>query len=137
MPTTPEAAPEVGPRARRAVRWSLALLAVTMLLLLVGPQWGMLTLVVAPAGMVAMVMALVLLRRTPGLIALKVMLGIGIGMSMLALLYGIGLLVFRGPVQELVDCQRRAITETAQRQCLDDYEQAYIDLMEEWGLTLP
>lgn len=137
MPTTPRAAPDVSPGARRAVRWSLALLAVTLLLLLVGPRWGVLTLAVAPAAAAAMVTSLVLLRRTRGVGALRIMLGIGIGVSAVATLYGIGLVVFSGPVEELVACQERALTQTAQRQCLADYEQAYIDQLERWGLILP
>ena len=134
MPATPEAAPEVGAGARRAVRWSLGLLALTMLLLLIGPGWGLLTLLVAPVTAAAMITSLVLLRGLPRMTGLRVMLGIGIGVSAFALLYGFGLVIFRGPVEELAACQERAITHTAERQCLADYEQAYLDLLESWGL---
>ncbi|WP_296664690.1 hypothetical protein [Demequina sp.] len=137
MPPTPEAAPEVSRRARRAVRWSLALFALTLLLLLAGPRWGLLTLVVAPAMAAAAVTSLVMLRGTPRMGALRVMLSVGIGVSLTALLYGLGLLVFRGPVEELAACQERAITESAKRQCLADYEDAYLQQLEDWGLSLP
>ncbi len=133
---TTVAPPEVGTGARRAVRWSLGLLALTMLLLVVGPRWGVLTLAAAPAAMAAMVTALVLLRHVR-LTGLKVMLAIGIGVSGIALLYGIGLVVFHGPVTNLIECEQRALTHQAQRQCAQDYEDAYLDLLERFGLTAP
>ncbi|BDZ62937.1 hypothetical protein Lsed01_02420 [Demequina sediminis] len=136
MTPTPDAPPEVGAGARRAVQWSLALLALTMLVLLIGPRWGLLSLVVAPATAAAMITALVMLRGVR-LVALKVMLGVGIGVSVIALLYGLGLVVLREPVEQLAQCQERAITQTAQRQCIAEYEQAYMDLLERWGLTPP
>ncbi len=133
---TPTAPPEVDARSSRAVRWSLGLLALTMALLLIGPRWGMLTLIVAPATAAAMVTALVLLRhhRVAGL---KVMLAIGIGVSAIALLYGVVLLVFHGPVDAYTECQARAITHQAQRECEQDYEDAIVTLMERFGLTTP
>ncbi len=141
MPTTPEATPEatpaVDPRATRAVRWSIGLLAATLLLLILGPRWGLLTLGLAPATAIAMVVALVRLRGVPGAGGLRVMFGLGIGICAFALVYGIGLVIFHGPVQDLVACQDRAITETAKRQCAAEYEQASFDLLRQWGLTLP
>ncbi|MDN4474980.1 hypothetical protein QQX09_03810 [Demequina sp. SYSU T00192] len=136
MTPTPDAVPEVGAGARRAVRWSLALLAAMLLVPMLGPTWGLSSLVLAPAGAAAMITALVLLRgkRLP---MLKVMLGIGIGVSGVALLYGFGLVILRDQVQALVECQDNAITNTARQVCLDEYEQSYLDLLEDWGLTVP
>ncbi|MDN4478194.1 hypothetical protein [Demequina lignilytica] len=133
---SPAAPPEVGKGARRAVRWSLGLLAVTMLVLLLGPTWALATLLLAPATAAAMVVALVMLRSTR-LVGLKVMLAIGIGVSAIALLYGVVLLVFHGPVDAYTECQARAITHQAQRQCEQDYEDAIVSLMERFGLTTP
>ena len=136
MTPTPEAAPEVGPRARRAVQISLVLLSATMLLPILAPRYGAFSLVLAPATAAAMITSLVLLRRVRAT-ALKVMLGIGIGLSGFALLYGFGFLLLREPIEALTACQERAITETARRACLDQYEQDYRELLEEWGLTVP
>lgn len=132
--TTPAAPAEVGKGARRAVQWSLGLLAVTMFLLLLGPRWGLLTLVVAPATVAAMITALVMLRGAR-LVGLKVMLAIGIGVSGISFLYGLGMLVFHGPVNDYAACQQRAITHQAQRQCEADYNEALITLMERFGVT--
>ncbi|WP_062298462.1 hypothetical protein [Demequina maris] len=136
MTPTPDAVPEVGAGARRAVRWSLALLAAMLLVPMLGPTWGLSALVLAPAGAAAMITALVMLRgaRLP---MLKVMLGIGIAVSGVALLYGFGLVILHDQVQALVDCQDHAITNTARQVCLDEYEQSYLDLLEQWGLTVP
>ncbi|WP_062463248.1 hypothetical protein [Demequina soli] len=136
MTPTPDAAPEVGAGARRAVRWSLALLAATLIVPMLGVRWGLSLLVVAPAAIAAMVTALVLLRGVR-LTALKTMLGIGIGVSALGLLYAFGLLIMHEPIQALADCEQRALTHTAQQRCLDQYEQDYLDLLARWGLSVP
>lgn len=131
---TPAAPPEVSKGARRAVRWSLGLLSLTMLALLLGPTWSLLTLAVAPASAAAMIIALVMLRSTR-LVGLKVMLAIGIGVSVISLLYGVALLVFHGPVDAYAECRARAITHQAERQCEQDYQDAIIHLLERFGLT--
>ncbi|WP_062384092.1 hypothetical protein [Demequina iriomotensis] len=136
MPPTPADVPVVGAGARRAVLWSLLLLTAMLLVPMLGPTWGLSALVLAPAGAAAMITALVLLRGIP-LAGVRVMLWIGIGLAALSFLYGLGLVVLHDQVQELASCQSRAITHTAQQQCLDDYEQGYTDLLERWGLTVP
>lgn len=132
---TPRTIPDVGVGARRAVQVSLLLLGITMVLLLVGPQWGVFCIVAGPATIAAMITALVRLRGLPGLAALRVMLGVGMGVAVIALLYGLGLILFRGPVADLRECQSRAITEQAQRACMAEYEAAYVELLENLGRT--
>ncbi|WP_062291803.1 hypothetical protein [Demequina phytophila] len=136
MPPTPDAAPEVGAGARRAVQWSLGLLTAMLLVPLFGPTWGLSSLILAPAAAAAMITALVMLRGVR-LTGLKVVLAIGIGASAIALMYGLGLVILHDQVQALTDCQANAITQTARQVCLDEYEQSYLDLLEEWGLTVP
>ncbi len=133
---TPATPPEVSAGARRAVQWSLGLLAVTMLLLLVGPRWAVLTLVAAPATAAVMITALVLLRHAR-LVGLKVMLAIGIGVSAIALVYGLVLVVFHGPINNFTECQSRALTHQAERQCEQEYQDAVTALLERFGLTAP
>ncbi|SEJ18398.1 hypothetical protein [Demequina mangrovi] len=136
MPPMPADVPEAGAGARRAVQWSLLLLAALLLVPMLGPSWGLSALVLAPAAATAMIVALVKLRGAP-LKALKLMLWIGLGVAVLALFYGLGLVILHDQVTALEECQDRAITNTAREQCLLDYEQAYLDLLEDWGVSVP
>ncbi|WP_062517663.1 hypothetical protein [Demequina gelatinilytica] len=135
MPTTP-AAPEVGARARRAVRWSLVLFAAMLLVPMLGTLWGYSTLLLAPACATAMIIALVGLRGVQ-LTALKTMLWIGLGVSGLALLSGVGLVILHEQIVALVQCQDRAITHTAEQACLDEYLDSSAAMFERWGLSVP
>lgn len=51
---------------------------------------------------------------------------------MFAMLTGLAMTIFHGPVSELQNCAARAITQTAQAQCERDYQQNIEQLMEDW-----
>ena len=57
---------------------------------------------------------------------------IAIGVGVMSILAGIGLVLMRGPLEQLEACYARAITPTAQRECEAEYEKSYEELLEKY-----
>ena len=70
-----------------------------------------------------------------GLVAMRVWLWVAVGVGVLSTITAAGVLVLREPLTQLTECNARAITETAKRQCMVDYEQAYQELLSRYGVT--
>lgn len=137
MPETPAPAAPPAPPAQRTVRWSLALVSVNLILLAVAPWGGTWALLTGPAGVVVAILALVRLSGVERMRPLRIVLAVGIAASVLATLYGMGMLILRGPFEAQAQCLDRALTHSAERECRDQFIQDYEDLARDLGVTLP
>ncbi|WP_062380481.1 hypothetical protein [Demequina pelophila] len=135
--TTTPARPEIGVRPRRAVMWTLLLTGATVMLLAIAPTFGLWTLLLGPAAAAAAITSLVLLRGTRGIAGLRVMLVFAIAIGLFGLLYGGGVALLREPLADFAACQSRALTSTAERACLDQFEEDYLEVLERYGVVLP
>lgn len=132
---SPTNRPPLPPRLVRDTRWTLVLLGATMITWLFGVPVVLLALVTGPAAAAFAIAGLIHSRGVRGIQATLVWLWIAIGVGGLSTLTAGGVLVLREPLAQLTTCNAQAITETAKRQCMLDYERAYRDLLARYGVT--
>src|SRR6187402_2988818 len=122
------------PRAlRRDSTWTLALLGVTALAWAIGGDVAYTVLVSGPATIVFAISALINSRGVEATGGIRIWLFIAIGVGGLSLVAGLGLILMRGPTEQLDACMSRAITQTAERECLAEFKVAYDELLERYG----
>jgi len=127
--------PQLPARLVRDTRWTLVLLGATMLTWVFGVPIVLVALVTGPAAAAFAISALIRSRGLKGVFAMRIWLWVAVGVGALSTVTAAGVLILREPLAQLSDCNARAITETAKRQCVVDYEQAYQDLLERYGVT--
>jgi len=120
---------------RRTTMWTLILLAVTMLAFALGTPSSFAVLVLAPATISCAIAALIYSRGVTGVGTVRVWLSIAIGVGCISLLAGAMMVLVRAPYEQLEQCLARAITPTAQRECRAEFDEAYEDLMENYGVV--
>lgn len=118
-------------------RWFMGFLLATLLLYFLSIPFLYFSLVTGPATITFAVLALVATRADAKVTGLRVGLSMGIVVAGMSMLLAVGTFVFEDMFTELRDCQARAITITAQRECQDAYDQAYKEELERFGLTVP
>jgi len=111
---------------------TLILLGLTALAFAVGMPLSLIVLVTAPATIGLAIAALVFSRGVASAGGIRVWLWIAIGVGVMSILAGIGLVLMRGPLEQLEACYARAITPTAQRECEAEYEKSYEELLEKY-----
>ena len=122
------------PRAlRRDSIWTLSLLGVTALAWAIGGDVAYTVLASGPATIVFAISALINSRGVEAAAGIRIWLFIAIGVGGLSLVAGLGLILMRGPTEQLDACMARAITQTAERECLAEYKVAYNELLERYG----
>lgn len=127
--------PQLPPRLLRDTRWTLILLGATLLTSVLGVPMVLLAIVTGPAAAGFAISGLVRSRGLTGVLVLRMWMWFAVGIGALSTITAAGALILREPLAQLSDCNARAITETAKRQCVIDYEQAYRDLLARYGVT--
>lgn len=135
-PTPPETV-EMPPGARRDIRWFMVLLLVTVVVHLIGLPLALGALVTAPAAIVFGIKALVGVRRMPAMAGLRVGISMGLGLSTMAIVLSLGMILFYGPLTQLAECNARALTNVAERECQAEYEQGIEDTLSRFGVSAP
>ena len=137
MPATPDTAAQPEPRVQRAVRWALALISVNLILVALSPWAGIWALLTGPAGVVAAILALVRLSGAERMRPMRIVLALGLAASVWATLYGMSMVVLRGPFEAQAQCLDRALTHSAERACQEQFTEDYEALLDRFRLSLP
>lgn len=124
------------PRAlRRDSAWTLGLLGVTALAWAFGGRVSYLVLLSGPATIAFGISALINSKGVDAAKAIRVWLVIAVGVGGLSFIAGLGLILMRGPIEQLEACMSRAITESAKRECLAQYQTSYEELLSRYGVV--
>ena len=122
------------PRAlRRDSLWTLGLLGLTALAWAIGGEVSYLVLASGPATIVFAISALVNAKGVEAASGIRIWLFIAMGVGAFSLVAGLGLILMRGPTEQLDACMARAITQTAERQCLAEFKIAYDELIQRYS----
>jgi hypothetical protein len=113
--------------------WTLAMLALTGIAWAFGMPASLVVLLTGPATIALATIALVHSRGVEAAGGIRIWLWIAIGVGGLSTLGGLGLVIMRGPIEQLEACMDRAITETAKRECQTQYDKAYEDLLTKYS----
>jgi len=132
-PTSTPERPTLPRALRRSSLWTFGLLALSALLWTVGLPGSLLVVVTGPATIIFAISALLHTRGVDAVAGIRVWLWIAIAMGGMILLGGIGLILMRGPTEQLEACLDRALTETAKRECQVQYEESYKELLDRYA----
>lgn len=94
-------------------------------------------LVLAPVALVFGIRALIAARGNPKLGGIRISVIFGLGLCLLAIVVSVGQLAIYDLIQEQRACESRALTNAAQRECQAQFDEAYQERLERWGVTLP
>ncbi len=130
-------ATELTPRARLYTRLFMGSLVVTLLLYFMSIPFIYFAWISAPATIVFAILSLVASRAQKKITGLRLGLSMGIVLAGLSMVLALGVWVFQDAIIAQRDCMARALTNTAQKQCDDAYDEAYQAELEKFGLTLP
>jgi hypothetical protein len=131
-PTTTERSP-LPTTLRRTSMWTLGLLAVTAIAWAIGMPTALVVLATAPATIACAISALIYSKGVEAAAGIRIWLWIAIAVGGLSFVAGLGLILMRGPIEQLDACYDRAITQTARRACEVQYEDAYKRLVDKYG----
>ncbi len=123
-----------------AQRWSRALGVLILglaLLVLLGFPWGLGALALGPAAAVIGIIVLAAKGSSTLSTWAKANAIIGIVLGGFSTLMAMGMIVLFTPLNDLAECQARAITTTASAQCQADFAQDYEELLSDYGVVLP
>lgn len=89
--------------------------------------------------LVAVVGILALTLRGAGTLTTwaRISAAISTGLGVIATFTGLGMIVLYQPFTELAECQSRALTVTADRECQAEFDAAYQDVLDRFGVELP
>lgn len=128
---------EIPDNVRRYTRWMMAAILVTIVLYVFNLPVSLASLVTAPAAFVLGILILVATMGHDRMGGIRVSAIAGMVLAMFAGLIALGSLVLYDVLIDLRECEARALTQTAKRECAVAYEEGYRGLLEDYGVTLP
>ena len=133
MTSTPTERPQLPRALRRDSLWTFGLLGVSAFAWALGLPTSLLVILSGPATIAFAISALINTRGVETAAGIRVWLAVAMAMGSMIMVAGFGLLIMRGPTEQLERCLDRAITESAKRECQADYDKAYEDLLKRYG----
>jgi len=119
---------------QRDTRWTLGLLAATLLAWVMGPPVLWIVFLTAPATITFAITALIRSQGVTGMGGMRVWLWVAMAVGGISLLGAFGTVLLHGPTQRLEECMETAITESAKRECAAQYEEDTAELLERYGV---
>lgn len=132
-PTSTPERPALPKALRRDSLWTFALLGVSALLWMVELPVAFLVLLTGPAAIAFAASALINSRGVDAVGGIRVWLWVSMAMGGMILLGGLNLVLTYGPTERYQACLDRAITETAKRECLVQYEKERQELLDRYS----
>lgn len=128
---------EPPPAVRRHSRWMIVMILITMVAFFMGFPTFYLSLLTAPAAIVFGILTLVASWGLSDMLAVRINVVVGMALAGMGLLIGLGGLLMYDVLAAQQECQARAVTQTAERACMDQYEEDYRELLDRYGVSVP
>lgn len=119
------------------VRIFMLLLVACVVVYLFSVPVSLAALVLAPLAAFFGIRALVRSRQGERLGGLRVSIALGLGLCAMAMLAGLGQALLFDLIVEQNECRSNALTNAAQRECQENFDQAYQDRLRSWGVSVP
>lgn len=134
--TKPDPADTASP-VRRHTRWMIATILMTMVAFFMGFPVFYLALITAPAAIVFGIMALVASIGQADMLPVRINVIVGMALASMGLFIALGGLAMYDVLAAQQECQSRAVTQTAERACVEQFEEDYEELLNSYGIPVP